>query len=59
MFKEDIFSPFAVPLCSYSKSLYSFDELKKRMTFIALEGGLAGGISNDSVEMLNLALDVR
>lgn len=46
------------PLCITSKELPSADGLRPRMTSIAYENNLLGGVSEDVLEAMSLALEV-
>jgi len=46
------------PLCYDSKELPDFDSMRERMTAVALENGLTGGVQEDSVELMLHALEV-
>lgn len=47
------------PLCFDSKELPDFESMRDRMTAIAIENGLLGGVQEDSVELMLHALEVR
>ncbi|KAI7827613.1 transcriptional coactivator Hfi1/Transcriptional adapter 1 [Gamsiella multidivaricata] len=47
------------PLCFDSKELPDFESMKDRMTAVALENGLVGGIQEGAVELMLHALEVR
>lgn len=53
-----LLKPFATSLCSHTGSLLSFEELKNRMTVLSMDYGLTEGVSDDSVTVLSLALEV-
>jgi hypothetical protein len=46
------------PLCITSKELPSAEGLRPRMTTIAYENGLLGGVNDDVLEAMSLALEV-
>jgi Transcriptional regulator of RNA polII, SAGA, subunit len=47
------------PLCIQSKELPSADGLRPRMTTIAYESGLMGGVNEEVLEAMALALEVN
>ncbi|KAG0234691.1 hypothetical protein BGW42_006311 [Actinomortierella wolfii] len=48
-----------MPLCFDSKELPDFESLRDRMTAIAYENGLFGGVHDDSVELMLHALETH
>lgn len=47
------------PLCFDSKELPDFEAMKDRMTAIAMENGLLGGVHDDCIELMLHALEVN
>lgn len=47
-----------VPLCFDSKELPDFESMKDRMTTVAMENGLMGGVQEGAVELMLHSLEV-
>jgi hypothetical protein len=47
-----------VPLCYDSKELPDFESMKERMTAVAMENGLLGGVQEGAVELMLHSLEV-
>lgn len=46
------------PLCFDSKELPDFESMRDRMTAVAMENGLMGGVQDTAVELMLHALEV-